>query len=83
MKSIKGGNQMKLYNLIKEIYGSVDKMLEETQTDISRSYIYQLIKGEKANLSFEVAGKLVTILKLNSMDELKEILKDDEKPEEI
>lgn len=74
---------MKLYNLIKEIYGSVDKMLEETQTDISRSYIYQLIKGEKANLSFEVAGKLVTILKLNSMDELKEILKDDEKPEEI
>ena len=62
---------MKLDNLIKEIYGSVDKMIETTGTLISRSYIYQIISGEKTNISTLIAKELVTLLKLNSIDEYK------------
>ena len=65
---------MKLDNLIKEIYGSVDKMIETTGTLISRSYIYQIISGEKTNISTLIAKELVTLLKLNSIEELMEII---------
>lgn len=65
---------MNLEELIKNIYGGVDKMIEATNTAISRSYLYQIIAGEKTNLSVEVATELVTLLKLNSIEELMVIL---------
>ena len=69
---------MKFDTLIKEIYGSVDQMLKATDTSISRSYIYQIINGEKKNLSVDIAKELVTILKLNSIEELMEVINDTE-----
>lgn len=69
---------MKFDTLIKEIYGSVDQMLKATDTTISRSYIYQIINGEKKNLSVDIAKELVTILKLNSIEELMEVINDTE-----
>lgn len=65
---------MKLDELIKTKYGSVDKMIEETNTQISRSYLYQIIGGDKTNLSVDMATELVTILGLKSIEELMEII---------
>lgn len=65
---------MNLDTLIKEKYGSVDKLIEETNTLISRSYLYQIISGDKTNLSVDMAKELVTILGLNSIEELMEII---------
>lgn len=65
---------MKLDAIIKEKYGSVDKLIEETNTLISRSYLYQIISGDKTNLSVDMAKELVTILGLKSIEELMEII---------
>lgn len=65
---------MNLDSIIKDKYGSVDNLLKETNTQISRSYLYQIINGDKTNLSVEIAKELVTILELNSIEELLEIL---------
>lgn len=69
---------MKFDSKIKELYGSVDQMLKATETTISRSYIYQIINGEKKNISVEVARELVRILKLNSIEELMELINESE-----
>lgn len=61
---------MKLDELIKKKFGSVDNMIASTNTQISRSYIYQIISGEKINISVDVAKELVSILELNSIEEL-------------
>lgn len=65
---------MKLDELIKTKYGSVDKMIESTKTLISRSYLYQLISGDRSNLSVAMAQELVTLLDLESIEKLMEIL---------
>lgn len=65
---------MNLDSIIKEKYGSVDKLIEETNTQISRSYLYQIVGGDKTNLSVDVAKELVTILGLKSIEELMEII---------
>lgn len=68
---------MKFDALIKEKYGSVDKMLSDTKTTtVSRSYIYQMISGERTNISIDVALELVKILGLKNIDELVEVLRD-------
>jgi len=69
---------MKLNNLIKELYGSVDQMLSSADVKISRSYIYQLISGEKVNITVDTARELVKLLKLNSIEDLMELLYDSE-----
>ena len=65
---------MNLDSIIKNKYGSVDNLIKETNTQISRSYLYQIINGDKTNLSVEIAKELVTILGLGSIEELLEIL---------
>ncbi len=65
---------MNLDTLIKEKYGSVDKLIEETNTLISRSYLYQIVGGDKTNLSVDVARELTKILGLNSIEDLLEII---------
>lgn len=65
---------MNLDSIIKEKYGSVDNLIKETNTLISRSYLYQIISGDKTNLSIDMAKELVTILGLKSIEELMEIL---------
>ena len=65
---------MKLDKLIKDKFGSVDKMIEQSNTKISRSYVYQIIGGDKTNLSVEMARELVTILELPSIESLMEII---------
>ena len=65
---------MNLDSMIKDKYGSVDNLIKETNTLISRSYLYQIISGDKSNLSVDMAKELVTILGLKSIEELMEIL---------
>lgn len=65
---------MNLDSIIKDKYGSVDNLIKETNTQISRSYLYQIISGDKTNLSVDMAKELVTILGLKSIEELMEIL---------
>ena len=65
-----------MLDLIKRKYGSIDKMIEETNTFISRSYLYQICANQKTKLSIEYAQEIVKILELNSIDELLELLKD-------
>lgn len=55
---------------IEELYGSVDKMIAKTNSNISRSYIYQMINGEYTNISLKVALELKEILFLNSVEEI-------------
>jgi hypothetical protein len=69
-----GGIKMNLDSIIKEKYGSVDNLIKETNTLISRSYLYQIISGDKTNLSVDMAKELVTILGLKSIEELMEII---------
>lgn len=66
---------MNLDTLIKNKFGSIDKMLEETHTSISRSYLYQIINGEKINITMSVMEELQRILELNSLDEVKEAIR--------
>ena len=67
---------MNLNKIIKEKYGSIDKMIEATDTRISRSYLYQIINGEKVNITVEIAKELQTLLDLKSLDELMELIDD-------
>lgn len=67
---------MNLNKIIKEKYGSIDKMIEATDTHISRSYLYQIINGEKINITVEIAKELQILLDLKSLDELMELIDD-------
>ena len=55
---------------IEELYGSVDKMLAKTNSNISRSYIYQMINDQKTNISLKVALELKEMLFLNSVEDI-------------
>ena len=72
MTKQKGGIFVK--EIIKEKYGSVDKLIKATNTNISRSYLYQIISGHKIRLSIDVAKELTDILELESMDKLMDLL---------
>lgn len=67
---------MKFNNRIKELYGSVDNMIKETGTQISRAYFYHIITGRRKNVTLDIAQELVTILKLNNIEELMELIHD-------
>ncbi|MCR5742041.1 MAG: hypothetical protein K6G38_06255 [Gammaproteobacteria bacterium] len=66
---------MSLDKLIKDKFGSIDKLLEETETSISRSYLYQIVTGEKVNVTMAVMEELQRILELPSLDDVKEAIK--------
>jgi hypothetical protein len=68
---------MSLKELIENKYGSVDKMIKTTNTEISRSYLYQLINEEMPNPSLNTAKELLTLLDLNTLEELMDILNAD------
>ena len=65
-----------MLDLIKRKYGSIDKMIEETNTFISRSYLYQICANKKTKLSIEFAQEIIKLLELKSIEELIELLKD-------
>lgn len=65
---------MSLDKLIKDKFGSIDKMIEVTGTDISRSYLYQIVNGEKVNVTLLVMAKLQELLELPSLDDVKEAI---------
>ena len=69
---------MKLNERIKELYGSVDKMIKAAEPNISRTYLYQIIRGEYTNVTLDVAKELVKLLQLNSIEELITLLDDSE-----
>lgn len=70
---------MNINEKINELYGSVDQMIKETNTTLSRSYIYQICNGNKSNITIEVAKELMKLLKLNSIDEVLELLHEPKK----
>ena len=60
--------------IIKYLYGSVDKMIEANNMTVSRAYIYQIIKGEKTNITLDVAKELVKALNLQSIDDFARLI---------
>lgn len=54
---------MKLENIIKEKYGSVDNMLSNTD-QISRAYIYQIVQGTKKNPTKDILKELSRLLEM-------------------
>lgn len=55
---------------IKELYGNVANMLEETDSFISYGYMYQILRGDYTNFSIQIAQELKRMLKLDTMEEL-------------
>ena len=70
---------MKLEELIKNKYGSIDNMLNNTD-QISRAYIYQLIQGFKSNPTKDVLKELSRLLEI-SLEEVVELLETNEAEE--
>ena len=62
-----------MLDLIKRKYGSIDKMIEETNTFISRSYLYQICENKKTSISITYAQELIKLLELKSIEELLEL----------
>lgn len=77
---------MNIYDIIKCKYGSVDKMIEQTNLSISRGYLYQILAGNRQNLTLQVMEELKNALGLDSLDAVKEVIenaKDQQTFEEI
>jgi transcriptional regulator with XRE-family HTH domain len=70
---------MKLEELIKNKYGSIDSMLNNTD-QISRAYIYQLIQGFKNNPTKDILKELSRLLEI-SLEEVVELLESNETEE--
>ena len=60
---------------IEMLYGSVDKMLTKTNSNISRSYIYQMINDKNTNITLKVAIELKEMLFLNSVEDIIPLIK--------
>jgi transcriptional regulator with XRE-family HTH domain len=69
---------MNIKELILSKYESIDNMLDSTELNISRSYLYQIINGDKDNISIEVAKPLADALDI-TVDELIRILNETKK----
>ena len=70
---------MKLEDIIKDKYGSIDNMLNNTD-QISRAYIYQLIQGFKNNPTKDILKELSRLLDI-SLEEVVELLETNETEE--
>ena len=70
---------MKIKELIEKKYGSIDIMIKQTGTNLSRTYLYSICSGLKYNISLDIAEELVRILELKSIDQLKELLDESKK----
>lgn len=69
---------MNIKELILSKYESIDNILDSTKLNISRSYLYQIINGDKDNISIEVAKPLADALDI-TVDELIRILNETKK----
>lgn len=69
---------MNLQKAIEDKYGSIDKMLEQTETDISRSYLYEIISGKKTNITLKVAEELKRLLDLPTLEDVQKLIKQDD-----
>ena len=69
---------MNIKELILSKYESIDNMLDTTELNISRSYLYQIINGDKDNISIEVAKPLADALDI-TVDKLIRILNETKK----
>lgn len=65
---------MNLNEIIKYKFGSVDKMIEQTNLSISRAYLYQILNGNKQNLTLQVMEELKDALGLETLDEVRNII---------
>lgn len=63
---------MKLEEIIKTKYGSIDNMLNNTD-QISRAYIYRIIQGNQNNPTKDVIKELSRLLEI-SIEEVVELL---------
>ncbi len=70
---------MKLEEIIKAKYGSIDNMLNNTD-QISRAYIYQLMQGFKNNPTKDILKELSRLLEI-SLEEVVELLETNETKE--
>lgn len=59
---------------IEQLYGSVLNMLKENKSFISDAYMYQILNGRYTNFSLLIAQELKRMLKLDTMEELLEMV---------
>jgi len=59
---------------IEQLYGSVLNMLKENKSFISDAYMYQILNGRYTNFSLLIALELKRMLKLDTMEELLEMV---------
>ena len=59
---------------IEQLYGSVLNMLKENKSFISDAYMYQILNGRYTNFSLLIAQELKRMLKLETMEELLEMV---------
>ncbi len=69
---------MNLSDIIKYKYGSVDKMIEKTGITISRAYLYQILAGNKQNLTLQVLEELKSALGFETLDEVSAVIQSKE-----
>ena len=65
-----------LEEVIKQKYGSLDKMLENTE-EISRSYLFKIVNGETNNPSKNILKELSRLLEL-SVEEVIKLIDNEE-----
>lgn len=73
-----GGSSMSLEDIIKNKYGSVDSMLQNTD-QVSRAYLYGLINGSKTNPTKDILKELSRLLDLSIEEVIKLLDKNEAK----
>jgi len=59
---------MTLKELIEDKYGSIDKLIKETDVQLSRTYLYSLVYDDTVNPSLEVMQELSKVLEVEVKD---------------
>lgn len=67
--------KMTLKQLIETKYGNVDSLLEKTNIQLSRTYLYMLLNNEDVNPSLEVMKELARVLEVDLVDIIEAILR--------
>lgn len=60
---------MSIKDLIEEKFSSIDNMLESTDVEISRTYLYKLVSEGSINPSLEIIEELARVLE-KGVDEI-------------
>ena len=67
--------KMTLKQLIETKYGNIDSLLEKTNIQLSRTYLYMLLNNEDVNPSLEVMKELARVLEVDLVDIIEAILR--------